>query len=48
MDSQEEALLREKLADLRVQHRELDQKIADAEMAATHDQITMKRLKNRS
>lgn len=45
MDSEEEALLREKLADLRAQHRDLDQKIADVELAAVHDQITMTRLK---
>jgi len=45
MDSQEEALLREKLTELRAKHRELDQQIAEIELAVTHDQITMRRLK---
>ena len=45
MDSEEEALLREKLAELRTQHRELDRQITEAELTAAHDQFTMKRLK---
>ncbi len=45
MDSQEEALLREKLTELRAKHRELDRQIAEIELAVTHDQITMRRLK---
>lgn len=45
MDSQEEALLRERLSELRAQHRDLDRQIAEIELAAAHDQITMKRLK---
>lgn len=45
MDNQEEALLRERLTELRAEHRELDRQIAEIELAAAHDQITMKRLK---
>lgn len=45
MDNQEEALLRERLTELRAEHRELDRQIAEIELAAAYDQITMKRLK---
>ncbi len=47
MDSQEEALLRERLTELRAEHRDLDRQIAEIELAAAHDQITMKRLKKK-
>lgn len=47
MDSQEEALLREKLSELRAEHRELDLQLTEIELAAAHDQITMKRLKKK-
>ncbi len=47
MDSQEEALLRDKLSDLRAEHRDLDRQIEEIELAAAHDQITLKRLKKK-
>ena len=45
IDAQEEALLREQLADLRTRHRELDAQLAVIELAAAHDQLTLRRLK---
>lgn len=45
MNTNEEALLREKLAELRSQHRVLDGQLADVELAAAHDQLTLRRLK---
>lgn len=45
MEPKEEAQLRERLADLRVQHRQLDGRLAEIELAAAHDQLTLKRLK---
>lgn len=45
MDSQEEAVLREQLAGLRTKHRELDAQLVEIELAAAHDQITLRRLK---
>ena len=44
MDGQE-AILREQLAGLRAQHRTLDEQLAEVELAAAHDQITLRRLK---
>ena len=45
MDAQEETLLREQLGDLRNKHRELDAQLAEIELAAAHDQLTLTRLK---
>ncbi len=47
MDSQEESLLRDKLSDLRAEHRDLDRQIEEIELIAAHDQITLKRLKKK-
>ena len=47
MDSQEEFLLRDKLSDLRAEHRDLDRQIEEIELIAAHDQITLKRLKKK-
>ena len=38
-------MLRERLMELRAAHRELDQQIAEIELAAAHDQLSMTRLK---
>ncbi|MGI9479748.1 MAG: YdcH family protein [Hyphomicrobiaceae bacterium] len=45
MDVQEEKLLRQQLGELRNKHRELDEQLAQIEVAAAHDQITLTRLK---
>jgi hypothetical protein len=45
MNAQEETTLREQLAELRTKHRELDQQLAEVELAAAHDQLTLRRLK---
>lgn len=37
--------LREQLGELRRQHRELDTRLAEIELAAAHDQLTLTRLK---
>ena len=45
MDAQDEMLLREQLGELRSKHRELDARLAEIELAAAHDQLTLTRLK---
>lgn len=45
MDEQDEMQLRQQLSELRNQHRELDDKLAQIELAAAHDQLTLTRLK---
>ena len=45
MDAKEETLLREQLGELRSKHRELDEQLAEIELAAAHDQLTLTRLK---
>lgn len=45
MDANDEEILREQLANLRTKHRELDAQLAEIELAAAHDQITLRRLK---
>ena len=45
MEAQEEQLLRQQLGELRNKHRELDEKLAQIELSAAHDQITLTRLK---
>jgi hypothetical protein len=45
MDSTQEDALREKLEQLRQQHRDLDAAIASLESAGTGDQLQLRRLK---
>lgn len=45
MDAEDEMLLREQLGELRSKHRELDARLAEIELAAAHDQLTLTRLK---
>ncbi|MCB1528828.1 MAG: DUF465 domain-containing protein [Hyphomicrobiaceae bacterium] len=45
MDAQDEVVLRERLADLRAQHRDLDAQLDAVELVAAHDQLTLRRLK---
>ena len=45
MKIQDEQQLREKLASMRAQHRELDLKIVQQEESATRDQLLITRLK---
>ena len=47
MDNSEEQELREKLAQLRAEHRELDSRISALEATSPFDQISISRLKKR-
>jgi hypothetical protein len=47
MKSEQERQVREKLAALRQEHRDLDASIAALELAATPDQLQLSRLKRR-
>ncbi|MEL6292440.1 MAG: DUF465 domain-containing protein [Pseudomonadota bacterium] len=47
MDEAEERELRERLAELRAEHRELDTRIAAIEATAPFDQLTISRMKKR-
>ncbi len=47
MDPRQESVLREQLADLRLQHRDLDAEIAAMEETGPGDQLAITRLKKR-